>query len=326
VRIKNAIVIIVGFTLFGNTIAQDFHFSQFMENMNYVNPAYVALPDAGELGLTYRNQWPGIPATFVTYGARVTIPVNVLSSGIGIHLMNDMQGSGIINRTSASLQYGYIFQASSSWQIAAGIGASYIFKKFDANDLVFRSDILNDLGYGLGTVTYDNYAKSYPDFNAGLIARNKNNLSVGFSVSHLTRPRESFSTQVGERLPMKYTAFVSGRISADKTGNPDLTIEPALYFSKQQDNNELIWGTRFLLGSNFMAGGWIRQNLQFNMEAFIVAAGISWERYNITYSYDVNLKKMHFMSIKMAAHEVTFLYSFEYKDKKSRKPVCPAYL
>jgi hypothetical protein len=75
-----------------------------------------------------------------------------------------------------------------------------------------------------------------------------------------------------------------------------------------------------------MLGGWMRQSLNFSPEALIISAGISWERYNISYSYDVNLKKMHFLSTKMAAHEVTFLYRFEYKDKNFKKADCPAYL
>ncbi len=67
-------------------MAQDFHFSQFMQTMAYVNPAYAALPSMGEVGLAYRNQWPGIPATFVTYGATVVIPVESLQQRCGSQL------------------------------------------------------------------------------------------------------------------------------------------------------------------------------------------------------------------------------------------------
>jgi type IX secretion system PorP/SprF family membrane protein len=308
------------------SIAQDFHFSQFMQNMVYVNPAYVALPSTGEFGLTYRNQWPGIQATFVTYGATVSIPVKSLKSGIGAGFMNDMQGSGVINRTSASLLYAYLFQLNSNWQISTGIGASYVFKRFNADRLIFRSDILNDLGYSFGQVTMDNYNKSYPDFNVGFIARNKRNLSFGFSASHLTRPRESFSDRVESRLPLKYTAFVSGTVMAGKQSGSTIAIEPALYYSQQQQNQELVWGSQVLFAGNFMLGGWMRQNLKFNFESLIISAGISWEHYNISYSYDVNLKKISFLSTKMAAHEVTFLYRFEYNEKKFKKIECPAYL
>jgi type IX secretion system PorP/SprF family membrane protein len=306
--------------------AQDFHFSQFMENMVYVNPAYVALPVTGEVGLTYRNQWPGIPATFVTYGATAVVPVKTLHSGIGASFLNDMQGSGVINRTSASILYAYMFRMNSNWQVRAGIGASYVIKKFNADQLVFKSDILNDLGYSFGQVTMDNYSKSYPDFNVGFMVRNKKDLSFGFSASHLTRPRESFSDQVESRLPVKYTAFVSGRMLVDNKSSYNMAVEPAFFYSRQQQNQELIWGSHVIIANSFMVGGWVRQNLRFNFESVIVSAGISWDHYNISYSYDVNLKKISFLSAKMAAHEVTFLYRFEYNEKKFKKVECPAYL
>jgi type IX secretion system PorP/SprF family membrane protein len=308
-------------------IAQDFHFSQFMQTMAYVNPAYAALPSMGEVGLVYRNQWPGIPATFVTYGATVVIPVESLQSGVGVSFLNDMQGSGVINRTSASLLYGYLLKINSTWRVGAGISATYVFKKFNADELQFRSDILNDLGYSYAPVTYTNYSKGYPDFNVGLIARNDKNFTFGVSASHVTRPNDSFSELESNRLPVKYAAFVSGRIVAMKriTGR-SLIVEPAAFFSQQKQNQELIWGTQFLLGDNFQVGGWFRQNLTFQYESFIVSAGISWDRYNISYSYDVNLKKIQPLSTKMAAHEVTFLYRFKYNDKKIKKIECPAYL
>ncbi len=70
-----------------------------------------------------------------------------------------------------------------------------------------------------------------------------------------------------------------------------------------------------------MLGAWLRQNLNFNFDALIISAGISWEKYNISYNYDVNLKKLSFLSTKMAAHEVTFLYRFEYKDEHTGEKI-----
>jgi type IX secretion system PorP/SprF family membrane protein len=324
---KKAYLIIILLVPVIQGIAQDFHFSQFMQTIAYVNPAYVALPDMGEVGLAYRNQWPGIPATFVTYGANVVIPVESLNSGVGVSFMNDMQGSGVINRTSASLLYGYLLKVNSTWRVGAGISATYVFKKFNADQLTFRSDILNDLGYSYSPVTFINYSKGYPDFSVGFIARNDKHLSFGISANHVTRPNDSFSDLENSRLPVKYAAFVSGRIVATKhlTGR-SLVLEPAAFFSQQKQNHELVWGTQFLLGDNFQLGGWFRQNLSFRYESFIISAGISWEHYNISYSYDVNLKKIQPLSTKMAAHEVTFLYRFKYNDKKTKKIECPAYL
>jgi len=190
---------------------QDYHFSGFMQNMIYVNPAYTALPSSAELGITYRNQWPGIPATFVTYGASFLTPVKMLNSGIGVALTNDMQASGVINRTSASLLYGYLIEINREWQVGAGISASWVIKKFNADGLVFGSDLLNELGYSYGSVIFDNYSTNYPDFSAGVIARYSNGLSFGVSASHLTRPRETGNNLIEQRLPLKFTAFASGK-------------------------------------------------------------------------------------------------------------------
>ncbi len=308
-------------------IAQDFHFSQFMQTIAYVNPAYTALPDMGEVGLAYRNQWPGIPATFVTYGATVVIPVESLNSGVGVSFLNDMQGSGVINRTSASLLYGYLLKVNNTWDVGMGINATYVFKKFNADNLVFRSDILNDLGYSYSPVVMENYSKGYPDFSLGFIARNDNHLSFGVSANHITRPADSFSEIEDSRLPVRYTGFVSGRITVNNSlSRKSIYLEPAVFFSQQKQNQELVWGTQFLIGENLQLGGWFRQNLTFQYESFIVSAGISWDYYTISYSYDVNLKKIQPLSTKMAAHEVTFLYRFKYNDKKIKKIECPAYL
>lgn len=309
-------------------IAQDYHFSGFMQNMVYINPAYAAMPESPEIGITYRNQWPGIPATFVTYGAEFVMPVRSLSSGIGISITNDMQGSGVINLTSANLLYGYLIKLNRNWQVGTGLSASWVMKQFNADELVFRSDLLNDLGYGYGTVVYDNYSRSYPDFSIGMIARYNNALLFGVSAAHLTRPADTRNTVTDSRLPLKYTAFVSGRIGGNNR-NKDFTVEPAAFFSHQQDNNELMYGSMVSMLSGFRLGAWLRQNLAFSFDALIVSAGFSWQKYNITYHYDVNLKKISFLSTKMAAHEVTFLYRFEYNDvhkvKRFRKSECPAY-
>ena len=308
--------------------AQDFHFSGFMQNMVYVNPAYAAMPSSGEFGLTYRNQWPGIPATFVTYGAALVMPVSAMNSGVGISVTNDMQGGGVINLTTASVLYGYLIELDRNWQVGAGLSASWVMRQFSADNLVFRSDLLNDLGYSYGAVTFDNYTRSYPDFSVGLIARNSDFLTFGISAGHLTRPADTQSQLLQSRLPLKYTAFVSGRIGGNSRYS-DVSLEPAVFFSTQKSFNEFIWGSNVNISSKFMLGGWLRHNSTFSFDSFIVSAGFSWEKYNISYHYDVNLKKISALSTKMAAHEVTFLYRFKYKYvrkvKSFRKSECPAY-
>ena len=49
--------------------AQDVAFSQFYANQLYLNPALAGSARCPRVTLNYRNQWPGIPSTYVTYSA-----------------------------------------------------------------------------------------------------------------------------------------------------------------------------------------------------------------------------------------------------------------
>lgn len=326
--IRRSTALLIGVLFCTAAINQDYHFSGFMQNMVYLNPGYSALPASAEAGLTYRNQWPGIPATFVTYGAALVVPVKPLNSGIGVSMLNDVQGSGVISRASANLTYGYLMEFDRNWKVGMGLTASWVMKQFRADELVFRSDLLNDLGYTYGNVVIDNYSRSYPDFSIGFIAHRTRSLSFGVSASHLTRPRDTESTFSDGRLPLRFNAF-AGMVLGSGNRSSDLTIEPAVFYSIQKDNHEIVWGTMFNLSSKFSLGSFLRHNTHFNFDALIVSAGISMEKYNISYSYDVNLKRLSPLSTKMAAHEVTFLYRFEYNDEhkinRFRKSECPAY-
>jgi type IX secretion system PorP/SprF family membrane protein len=303
-------------------LTQDFHFSGFTPGYTFANPSYAAVAASPEVGVTYRNQWPGMPVTFVTYGISLILPIDKMNSGAGINVLNDVQGGGTITRTYASATYGYGIEMGKDWKVSAGIGASWVFKKLDTEGLVFRSDILNGLGEpGYVTTYIEDYTKGYPDFMLGLTVSNTGSIMTGLSVSHITRPRESGSTQQ-ERLPLKYMLFFSGKTRPANRAR-GISIEPFALFSLQGLNNELMWGFQAVYNSAFVIGGSVRQDLKFSYDALILSAGFYSGKYNFFYSYDVNLKKVKILSAKMAAHEVTFLYRFKYNSNGAVD--CPAY-
>ena len=50
-------------------LAQDPEFTQFYANPLYLNPAFAGTARCPRVNLNYRNQWPGISGTYVTYSA-----------------------------------------------------------------------------------------------------------------------------------------------------------------------------------------------------------------------------------------------------------------
>jgi len=308
---------------FTTGFSQDFHFSGFLHNQVYFNPAYVAIPGMNEVSMTYRNQWPGMAANFVTYGAHFIQPMPIISSGIGVKFIRDMEAGGVFSRTSANLLYGYTFKASRSLQVYAGLEASYVFRQFSPGNLQFPSDVLNDLGVSYPPVNISAYTRGYPDFSAGVMGLFNKVFTLGLSTSHITRPVGSFSGEPGSRLPVKYSLFASYRMPAGgKYNQGGLIFTPALMFVHQYITNELVWGTATEIQS-FTASIWMRQNLSLNFSSLLFSAGILQKKYTFLYSYDVNLTRANFLSTKMGSHEVTFLFRFEYKRKKIGAIKCP---
>src|SRR6185295_17434324 len=66
VVIPFALVVTAGL---GDLLAQDPEFTQFYANPLYLNPAFAGTARCPRICLNYRNQWPGISGTYVTYSA-----------------------------------------------------------------------------------------------------------------------------------------------------------------------------------------------------------------------------------------------------------------
>jgi type IX secretion system PorP/SprF family membrane protein len=89
---------------------QDPTFSQFFSNRLYLNPAFAGASQCPKLTLNYRNQWPGIDNSFVTYAASYDQNIDEINGGIGVQLMSDRAGEGVLNTTSAAFMYAYQFK------------------------------------------------------------------------------------------------------------------------------------------------------------------------------------------------------------------------
>ena len=83
--------------------AQDAMFSQYYANPLYLNPAFAGTNVCPRLAFHFRDQWPSMPGTFMTYTASFDEHFDKISGGVGVLLFGDRAGEGgIINTTDAA--------------------------------------------------------------------------------------------------------------------------------------------------------------------------------------------------------------------------------
>ena len=305
--------------------AQDVYFSQFYFNLIGLNPAYSGESGERAAVLTYRNQWPGSNARYVTYSAGYDQPSQFLHGGIGFLLSRDEQGGGIFNRHTFDAIYAYHLDVNGDISLNAGFQAGIVQKSLNAGNLILPDMIDPNTGNLIaGGEQIASEQIIFPDFTFGLVTGYKN-FYGGIVLSHLTKPQESFSVE-GIRLYRKITIHAGGNINlgGSYSAGDALFLSPNIIFQQQGPFKQLNYG--FYLSKNVVFGGfWVRQNLSPRLDALIFSTGVNIGNARLGYSYDLNIPGNGIKIKTYGAHEVTFRLQFQYnvKRKKYKAIKCP---
>ena len=167
--------------------SQDPQLSQFYSSPLYMGPFLQVLHKEGGIIINYRDQWPKISGTFVTYALSGDYYFDKYKSGVGLLMLKDDAGNGLMNITNLGLNYSYNFSISRNWQVRPGIQAYYYMKEINYDLLRFGDQILRGSGSGT-SVELNNLLSSEPirhfDFTSSVLAYSES-LWFGFTVDHL---------------------------------------------------------------------------------------------------------------------------------------------
>lgn len=290
--------------------AQDIEFSQFYANRLYLNPALAGSDMVPVVSFSYRNQWPTNQRPFVTYSASYDQFVDIVNGGVGLLILQDNQGQGAIKTTMASGIYSYSIDINRDFSVKTGLKVSYIQRKLDWQALVF-SDMIDPL-YGViypsREIQPNNLTMSYLDFSLGLIANYKN-YYIGGVIDHISEPDQRFNPDNSPTLlPRKYTFHAGASIPVGYSRglmNSDYIISPNILYQKQDNFEQINYGL-YLSRSYWVLGGWFRQNLSFDFDAFILLLGYQTENIRIGYSYDYVVSKL--VKTNSGAHEISISF------------------
>lgn len=311
--------------------SQDYTYSQFYANPIYLNPALAGSAYCPRIILNYRNQWPSLPAAFVSYGASYDQFSELLSGGLGIQFNYNKSGEASLNEFQVTGMYAYQLHISENIEANLALQAGFGQRSMNWDNLIFASRIDQNTGdlipAGPPPANFTGNV-NYVDFATGVIIGFDEKYFVGAAVHHLSQPDIGFISESNNLLNMKITVHAGANFGTESRGyqrsyRSSLQISPNILYQQQGAFRHLNLGT-YVTFEPLVVGLWYRHAFE-NPDAIIISIGLQHDNIQLGYSYDYTVSAMTIAS--GGAHEVTLAWTFDCdkKRKRSRAIKCPSF-
>lgn len=279
---------------------QDPQYTQYMYNMNVVNPAYAGSKETLSLTALYRKQWSGLEGAPETITFSGHSPIND-KMGLGLSVIKDELGP--VKETNVYVDYSYTLQVSEKLNLALGIKAGATFHDVglaslelqDPNDPFFSQDINNTYpNVGAGAFFYgDNFyiGLSVPNFLTS-VHLDENGLKYGNETNHYFGTA-GYVFQVSDNMKLKPSVMVKSAFDAPLSFDGNLN---ALFYEK------------FELGVSY--------RLEDSFSGLVGFQATDYLR--IGYAYDHVISELD--AVASASHEVILTFDVFFKKKSLRSP------
>ncbi len=301
--------------------AQDLRFSQWHASETFVNPAFAGAYSQPRIILNFRDQWPNLPQTYVSYRAAYDGYINAISSGIGVYVYQDNQGEGVLQNTAMGFQYMYQARLSDNWALNFGLQFGFQQYRLNWNDLQFYDQI--DLLYGFNDASGNpnltteaaptNLTDGFFDMGGGLLLYSKN-LYLGLSLGHLTKPSISFYGDNASVIPVSFSGQTGVFIQGAKMRNP-LIVNPIAVYTNQAGFQQIETGLYVKKGI-ILSGLFFKHNTS-NLSDVVICAGISKGLVKFAYSYDIATGDL--AGLTGGGHELSLIVSFKENIGRTKK-------
>ena len=279
---------------------QDPQYTQYMYNMNVVNPAYAGLKESLSVTTLYRKQWSGLDGAPTTFTFSGHSPVND-KVGLGLSSIKDQLGP--VKETNVFIDFSYTLQMSERTKLALGLKAGATFHDVGLTDLdlqqpgdpFFANDINNTYpNVGAGAFLYgDNYyfGLSVPNM-LNSVHLDENGLQYGSEVNHYF-VTAGYVFQATDDIKIKPSTMIKSAFGAPTS--IDLNLN-ALFMEK------------FEVGASYRTEDSFSGLVGFQVSPFL----------RIGYAYDSVMSELS--AVASASHEVVITFDLIANPKTLRSP------
>jgi len=307
VRKIAAKLVLVGMVMLysvGLKAQQDPMYTQYMDNLLTINPAYAGSKDMLSMMVVSRNQWVSLPNAPVTRTFAIHSPVSDSNMGLGLSFMSDRVGP--IKQTGMYVDYSYTLNFSNWRTLAFGLKGGVNFYEAGLSDLatndpddpVFANDISRSFLPNLGVGAFFHADKYYLGLSIPKLLENTINKN-GFSVQNISKEKMHVFFMAGYVFDVNRIVKFRPSIMTKYVRNAPISFDvngTFLFYDK-------LWvGAMYRMGDSF--GGLCQLQVTNQIK--------------IGYSYDLPISSLGAYS--NGTHEILVSYDFSLGRKKIRAP------
>jgi type IX secretion system PorP/SprF family membrane protein len=293
------VITLIGAVAYGQ---QDPQYTQYMYNMNVVNPAYAGSQGTLSIGLLGRTQWVNLSGSPKTITAAIHAPVGK-NVGLGFSVIADKIGP--VSEQNAYADFSYTIETSEEGRLAFGVKGGFTFQAIDFLKLSIKDQ--DDPLFS------ENLNQTFPNFGTGLLYYT-DNFYAGISMPNMLESRHfekksGIITKASEKMHYFITTGYVFDISQDLRLKPSIMLKAvsAAPLSIDLSVNALILDV-FELGLSWREGDSVS-----GMMNFLVAPNV-----RIGYAYDYTLTNLG--QFNTGSHEVFLLYDLDLSRGNLKSP------
>jgi len=279
------------------------HYTQYMYNMNVINPAYAGSKENLSFGLLYRKQWIEIQDAPTTFSLSGSSPVGK-NVGLGLSVISDKIGP--VEENNIYGDFSYTLNLGGEHRLALGLKAGVTLQKIglksiiqptlpSPNDGAFHEDT-NNSKFNIGTGLFYYTNKYYVAFSIPNMLKS----------AHLDYNGIKYGTEVQHY-------FLTGGYVFDL--NPNLKFKPfAMVKSAFGAPVSVDVSSNFLYAEKFEMGATYRLQDSFGlMVNYAVSPSL-----RVGYAYDHIISDLNVTT--PSSHEIILLFDVSFSKKVSQSP------